>query len=280
MPSTSTAGALIRLLGCFELITHAGAVRLPLQAQRVVAYLVVGGVAVDRHQLAERLWPFAKTRRAQSNLRTALWRIRRDAPGVVQADRHIVALCNPVCVDYCELLDGAMWPTLDDSPLGPAADAVQNPTANPDANPNARARAETPSALIPDLIARLRSDLLPGWDEEWLVIERERVRQMRVRRLETISRRCCEAGAMEDAISAAYSAIWIEPLRESAHLALISAHVADGNRAEAVHQLGRTTASLRSEIGIDPSAVFWEKIRALDLPVPAQAVPPARTAVG
>ena len=238
MPETGTAAAAIKLLGCFELTTAGRPTRLPFQAQRMVAFVVINGVPVDRHQLADRLWPFAKPMRAQSNLRTALWRIRRDAPQVLRADRSTVGLSGDVAVDYLDLLDRVV-----------GVDEVS----------------------IPDLLFRLRHDLLPGWDEEWLMIERERARQMRVRRLEELSRWCRAGGDIHNAICAAYGAISVEPLRESAHLALIEAHMADGNRAEAVRQLGRTTALLQTELGIEPSAMFRERVGAMNLPVLAGA---------
>jgi DNA-binding SARP family transcriptional activator len=51
----------------------------------------------------------------------------------------------------------------------------------------------------------------------------------------------------------------VEPLRESAHRALIGAHLAEGNRVEALRQLARLRHLLREELGVEPS------LRAVDL---------------
>lgn len=233
MPANVKAGTSIGMLGCFNLVADRVPVRLPLQTQRMVAYLVVNGAPIDRQDLAGRLWPFTRQVRAQSNLRTALWRIRRDAPDVVRADRSTIDVSPEVSVDYRDLLDGATaWDNLPPS----------------------------------ELIIPLRNDLLPGWDEEWLTIERERVRQMRARRLEELSRRCTDVGDIDNAISAAYAAILIEPLRESARLALMEAHVTDGNCAEAMRQLLLTLELLENELGLAPSAMFRRRVQEMELP--------------
>ncbi len=223
----------IQLLGCFGLTSHGAQSSLPLQAQRVLAYLAVIDSQVDRQQLAGRLWPYTKDSRAQGNLRTALWRIRQEAPDAVVPDRRSVGIGRRVEVDYRSLLTPS---TPMEGPIGSAA-----------------------------LVGLLRHELLPGWDEDWLIVERERTRQLRMRRLEALGRESIRSGNLDDAICAAYAAIDIEPLRETAHLVLIEAHVADGNLAEAMRQSGRITKELRAELGINPSADFRQRLSELGL---------------
>jgi DNA-binding SARP family transcriptional activator len=86
-----------------------------------------------------------------------------------------------------------------------------------------------------------------------------------MRRLEEMSRDLLTSGRTAEAIEAAFASIEIEPLRESAHLALIEAHVKDGNRAEAVHQVERVRAMLREELGIGPSSQFLDRLTQLGL---------------
>ena len=45
-----------------------------------------------------------------------------------------------------------------------------------------------------------------------------------------------------------------EPLRETAHAALIRVYLAEGNRAEALDAFEDYRAMLRSELGLEPSA--------------------------
>ena len=103
-------------------------------------------------------------------------------------------------------------------------------------------------------------DLLPGWDEEWLVIERERMRQLRIHGLEALSRYLACRGRFPEAIDAALAAIAAEPLRESARSALIEAHMAEGNHSEAHRELENYRLVLRNELGLDPSATLIDLV--------------------
>lgn len=55
-------------------------------------------------------------------------------------------------------------------------------------------------------IAVLDHDLPPTWDEEWLVIDRERQRQLRMHALEALSVSLCRTERYGDAITAALAA--------------------------------------------------------------------------
>ncbi len=223
----------IQLLGCFKLYTHGTVARIPLQAQRLVALLAVRDIAIGRHRLAEQLWPYTPQHRAYANLRTALWHVRGQAPSTVEVCHDSVELGAQISVDYHELQRSDQ--------LGATAMADR------------------------EVIGSLKAELLPGWDEDWLTIERERARQMRMRRLERLSGELLSAGRTAEAIDAAFTSIEIEPLRESAHLALIEAHLGGGNRAEAAHHAERVRALFRKELAIAPSVQFCDRISELEL---------------
>lgn len=78
--------------------------------------------------------------------------------------------------------------------------------------------AKSPSA---DLIGLLTGDLLPGWYDDWLVIERELLRSRRLHALETLARRWGREGCFASAIQACLTVLASDPLRETAHRALI-----------------------------------------------------------
>ena len=79
-------------------------------------------------------------------------------------------------------------------------------------------------------------DLLPDWSDEWLVMERESYRQLRLHALERLSETLREMGQHASALMAALSAVRADPLRESAHRQVIAVHLAEGNAAEALWQ--------------------------------------------
>ena len=105
-------------------------------------------------------------------------------------------------------------------------------------------------------------DLLPGWDDDWLLLERERVRQIHLHALEALSTRLRVSGRFGRAIEAALAAVAAEPLRESAHNALMAAHLGEGNIAEAHRQYRRYERILWDELRLSPLHTF-EQLRML-----------------
>lgn len=172
-------------------------------------------------------------RRARANLRNAVWRICAASDAVLRCTRHAVGLDAGLALDLHE-----------------AQRCGQALVRDAAAEPEGRA------------VAMLDHDLLPSWDEDWLVIDRERQRQLRMHALEALSVALCRTGRYPDAITAALAAVRAEPLRESSQRTLISAHLGEGNVSEAVRQLAAYRQLLRSELGIAPSAQLEAIVRA------------------
>jgi DNA-binding SARP family transcriptional activator len=70
------------------------------------------------------------------------------------------------------------------------------------------------------------------------------------------------SGHHAEAIQAALAAVRLEPLRETAHAALIRAHLAEGNRSEALRQFTRCRNMLAVELAVEPSE-FLRKLIAV-----------------
>jgi DNA-binding SARP family transcriptional activator len=68
-----------------------------------------------------------------------------------------------------------------------------------------------------------------------------------------MAKRLTLAGRHGEAVAAGLAAVRAEPLRESAHGALIDAHLAAGNRAAARHQFEQCRRILLDELGLEPS---------------------------
>jgi DNA-binding SARP family transcriptional activator len=219
-----SAGALTLLDG-FRLEVGGCDVVVPGQAQRVLAYLAVSRRSQPRQILAEKLWSDVPNDRCQASLRTALWRIRRCGPRLIRSDRLSVDLDPLVDVDLHRTLAQAHR-LIDGRDL-----------TDDDASPDA-----------------LQADLLPDWDEDWVLFEREQLRQLRLHALEALSAREREAGRHAYAIATAQAAVAAEPLRESAWAALIEAHLAEGNVHEARRALSRFAVLLWAELRMQPSA--------------------------
>jgi DNA-binding SARP family transcriptional activator len=226
----------LALLDGFHLVVDGSTVSLPIHAQRVLAYLALPGphshALQVRSVLAGRLWSDVTSERAAASLRTALWRIGRADPQLVQASRGTVRLGEAVEVDVRRCVAQAN-----------------------------RLLADRPTLLPQDIVIdTLCGDLLPTWDEDWLLLEREKLRQVQIHALEALARHLCRLGRLHEAIGAAYAAIEAEPLRESAHATLIDVFLAEGNRSQARRHLDRYDALLWSELGLRPAPALTARV--------------------
>ncbi|MEX5716942.1 AfsR/SARP family transcriptional regulator [Geodermatophilus maliterrae] len=197
---------------------------LPRAVQRLVARLSLSHCP-DRNVIAGQLWPDVPEDHAHGSLRSALWRLRRVAPGTVEVSGGSLSLSAGVCVDVREL---ETW-----------ASRVLDPQVRGD------------DLALPG--EALRGVLLPGWDEEWVLLERERLRQLRMHALEALADELVVAGRFGEAVEAAYAAVHEEPLRESAHRAVVRVHLAEGNTAEACRAYEAFRDVLADTLGVAPT---------------------------
>lgn len=221
---TTRARSMLCLLGRFRLLVAGHPRSLPTQAQRLLALLAVRRPAQSRSALAGTLWEDVPEARAQANLRNAVWRVRAVDGALLCCTRREVALDADLDVD---LRDARTY----------AHRLMRGDVTEPDTR----------------AVTVLEDDLLPAWDEQWLVIERERQRQVRMHALEALSGSLCRLGRYPEAITAAFAAVSAEPLRESAQRALISAYLGEGNVSEAIRQLTIYDRLLGAELGITAS---------------------------
>jgi DNA-binding SARP family transcriptional activator len=221
----ATRACTVTLLGGFGLRDGGGVVELPTDAQRVVAFLALQHQRVPRAYVAGSLWLDGSQERAFGNLRSALWRLRRKADHLIDADHTTLAIDAGVTTDVDTL------------------NSVAHHLCDPAASTGT-------TDVDPDLFTR---DLLPGWYDEWALIERERLRQLSLHALEALAARLAERHHYAAAIQAALAAIRLDPLRESAHRAAIHVHLAEGNHSEALRQYHTYRDLLDTELGIAPS---------------------------
>jgi DNA-binding SARP family transcriptional activator len=109
-------------------------------------------------------------------------------------------------------------------------------------------------------------DLLPGWYDDWVIFERERIRQRLLYALEMLSRRLVAAGRCAEAVEAAMSAVSADPLRESANRVLIEAHLAEGNLIEGRRAYERYRALFLRELSVEPGQYLASLVEAGHLP--------------
>lgn len=249
--SSVDARPLVSLLGGFSVRVGGSSVALPKHSRRVLAYLCLDKAAeedCDRGILAERLWPDSSAERSRASLRTALWRIRRECPTLVLSENDRVMLADDVTVDVHQYRRHAERLLSDKSDC-------------------ARERAH--------LMAR-NCELLPGWDETWLLLAREQLRQLRLHALETSGRRLADQGRYPEAIDVMLMVVAEEPLRETAQSALIEAHLCEGNVIEARRQFELFAGLLWTELGMRPSPELCGRVGAHAPTRPAGPAPVVR----
>jgi DNA-binding SARP family transcriptional activator len=215
----------LRLLDGFQLEQDGKALWMPHSARRLVAFLGIRGRS-SRADVAGTLWPHVPEPRAYASLRTVLWRLNQLIADPVVTGRESLALATTVDADVQTFV------------------GTQQRTAHEDDDASVR----TCTHVFPVL-----GQLLPGWYEDWVLFERERMRQLQIHALEAIAERLTAAERYAEAIDAALAAVQLEPLRESATRALIVAHLAEKNVVEAVRCYESFRDNLITELGVRPT---------------------------
>ncbi|MHB8959415.1 MAG: AfsR/SARP family transcriptional regulator [Candidatus Limnocylindrales bacterium] len=225
----------LSLISGFELSWRGRRVVLQSSAQRLVAFLALRDRPAERQHLAGSLWLDGPDERAMANLRSTLWRVRRAGCPIVQILGEQLALDPAVVVDVRELTD--------------LAHRVFDGSEQADE----------------EWLSRVAQggELLPSWDDEWVVVERERIRQLRLHALELLCDRLAAAGQFGRAVEACLAAVSGEPLRESAQRSLIKVYLAEGNVGDALGQYRTYRQLMHDELGLEPSNQMEDLVRDL-----------------
>ena len=228
---TAVEPAQLVLMDGFSLRSGGAAQRLTASAQRLVALVALQGRAVSRQRAAFTLWPDSSEARAYGSLRTALFRLRAVCPGgsLLECQSEF-ELSATVGVDVRRAYELA-------------------------------ARLESAGSLNGETkeLERLLDcgDLLPDWYDEWVLVERERFHEVRLRALEKLCESHLTFGDVTSAIGCASAAVRADPLRESSRRMLIGAFIEEGNRAEALAH-HRQFRQVLQPLGLVPSPRFDE----------------------
>jgi DNA-binding SARP family transcriptional activator len=218
----------LTLLEGFDLLLDGEPVPLPPSSQKLVAFLALHDRPIPRAHVAGTLWWQVREDRARASLRSVLWRLRRSDVAVVESVTGRLGLAPDVSVDARELVTVARR-------------ATERSVAWEDASIGALLRG---------------GELLPGWYEDWVLMDRQRIHQLRLHALESLCTHLVAERDFSRAVEAGLAAVASEPLRESAHLALATAYLAEGNRGEAVRDYRLFCELLRSELEIEPSSAL------------------------
>src|SRR5262245_54657213 len=253
----------IQLLGGFRLtaddapITTLDSARL----QALLAYLLLHrDTPHARTHLAFQLWPDTTEAQAHANLRTLLHRLRQalpDADQFLHIDARIVQWrCEaPYTLDVADV-----------------ERALAEAEAAERAGDHSVLRRAFEQATAP-----YQGDLLPALYDDWVLLERERLRQAFLARLEQLVLLLEQQQDYSLAIGYAQRLLRHDPLHEVSYQHLMRLHAASGDRASAVRVYHTCTTILERELAVEPSpatcSIYEQLLRGDVLPTLPPPVP-------
>jgi DNA-binding SARP family transcriptional activator/predicted ATPase len=222
----------LALLGGFQgRLGAAAPLRLPTRKTKaLLAFLALPpGRSHPREKLASLLWGGMQEPQARRGLRQSLFTLRKAVgapPGALLIDGETVAL-NPSAVD----VDVAEFE---------------------------RQVAEGTPAALDRAAALYRGEFLEGLAlqeapfEEWLLAERERLRELALQALAKLLHHQRAMGATEAGLQTALRLLALDPLQEPVHRAVMRLYVQLGRRASALRQYQTCIGALQRELGVEP----------------------------
>ena len=235
----------VSLLGGFEVAGSVpGRTALTRKGRAMFAYLALhSGHAQSREKLAALLWGGNGNSQARTNLRQTLSALRKamaftDGEQLSTEGDDVVLNLDHIALDVArfeELVASA-----------------------------------TPEHLE-QAIALYKGDLLDGFSlreeafEEWLRAERERLRALVIGALEKLTAHYRETGEVARCAQAAARLLWLDPLREDAHRALMRAYAAQDRLSLALKQFEVCREALQRELGLQPepeTRALYDELRA------------------
>ncbi|HVN56314.1 MAG TPA: tetratricopeptide repeat protein [Anaerolineaceae bacterium] len=229
----------IRLLGQFEIVQDGKRVNIPTRnAQTLFAYLVLNaGRAYRRERLAGLLWPDSSEENARSNLRHELWRLRK----AIGAGNGSYFLIDDLTIAF-------------------------NPQSNFSLDVHKLENISIESNRSNDLIEALSNyggDLLPGFYEEWVLIERDRFYTLFEARIARLLQILESERRWMQILDWGMRWIALGQGSEIAYRALMSAYAGMGDLSKIAATYERLTQTLQQEQGIGPSVETQELYKRL-----------------
>jgi WD40 repeat protein/class 3 adenylate cyclase len=221
----------IRLLGQFDVRLDGRRILIPSRAgQSLLAYLVLtAGLGHRREKLAGIFWPDTTDETARKNLRHELWRLRKAVSGGGPSPEPDYLLADEFTLKFSR--DADYW--LDVAQLERADQDLQALLAN---------------------LSLYQGELLAGFYDDWISIERERVNAVFDARMEQLLEQLVTAERWIGVQEWAERWLTFSGPRETAYRALMLASGVRGDMAKVGSLYKRCTDELHESLGVEPSA--------------------------
>ena len=234
----------VRLLGQFDVRAEGKRISIPTRAgQSLFAFLVLNpGVEYRREQLAGLFWPDSSEENARRSLRTELWRLRKtiSAPGAVDdSPASEYFLTTDIAITFNR--DADYW--LDAAQLLKPVGDLESLTSE---------------------LALYRGELLPGFYDEWVSLEREHLYTAFENKMQQLLERLCAQERWVAVQDWAEKWLALDTAPEPAYRALMMAYGARGDTAQVTAVYQRCGEELQAQLGVEPSAetrALYETLR-------------------
>jgi DNA-binding SARP family transcriptional activator len=200
-----------------------------------------------REVLIQLLWPECEPEGGRSRLSVALSSLRDqlESPDPrTNADTARAARSGTILV--ADRFSVRLNPAAISTDVARFESALQSGGASRSAPERIRALAEA--------VELYRGELLPGFYEDWILPEKQRLEERFFRALHQLVLHLEQAGEIDRAIRYAQQAVSADPLREEAHQELMRVYAAAGQPRLALRQYKDLARMLKQEMGAAPGA--------------------------
>src|SRR5512138_811537 len=221
----------IRLLGQFDVRLDGKRIVISSRAgQSLLAYLsMTAGTPHRREKLAGTLWPESSDENARKNLRQELWRIRKAIPNPSLTAESDYLLSDEYTLSFN--LNANYW-----------LDVAILERADPD-----------PQSMTSSL-SIYQGELLPGFYEDWVVFERERIQSLFESKMERLVEMLVDAERWAGVQEQCERWFALGSAPEPAYRALMLSYSARGDMAKVSSVYQRCVDDLQDRFGVEPSS--------------------------
>jgi len=232
----------VRLLGQFDVRAEGQRVLLPSRfGQSLFAFLILNaGTPYRREKLAGLLWPESPEDTARKSLRTELWRIRK------ALNAHPNLSSNLIAAEELKVWfdpKGDYW-----------LDVRALEQDNGDNSTHELAESGMFSSRLMTALKLYTGELLPGFYDDWVLLERERVQAVFERKMALLLDQLVREQQWNAVLEWGERWIALGQTPEPAYRALMIAHGARGDPAKVALVYDRCAEALRNELGVEPSS--------------------------
>ena len=234
----------VTLFGCPRVIQPQLGVPIALgqKTNELLALLLLrGNHPHHREKLATMLWSESPPESAAHSFRTTLWRLRQalEPPGVAKGT--YLSITHPGEV-------GFNWQSEH------AVDVLEFQATLRRCNAtNIGTLSDTDLQVIESALRLYEGELLEGHFDDWIIYERERLRDLFIRGLSYLMQAFMRRQNYEQAIACGRQVLIEDPLRESVHRDLMGSYVEVGQRAEAIKVYEQLSSMLDAELQVAPA---------------------------